>query len=500
MSDPVFGISITRVDNEPRPAIGADMAVLGLVGTAPDANPTTFPLNTPVLVYSSDTSIMQALGPSGTLPGAIAGGNDQLGEFQVAAKVVVVRVEQGVDTDATMSNIIGSSTSKTGIHALPTAGPLLGVIPRLIGVPGFTHQHWKGLTAIVPGTQGSGLSAAPTVVFTGGGNDPKKRLPAATATLGSGADAGKVVGYTITDPGAYLSGGLTVSFTGGGGGSPTLPTATAVVEHLANPVVAALPAVLNKLLAHAVVLGPADSQQAFTDWRETIQSGRIIAQAISSKVGVTPVVEDPVARILALGAAVDHEHGGMPFHSWANRPLHGIVGPNRAVDFSLTDGATEGQALLGLNGGIIVRGEAGVETAIASGGFIYIGTDTCSDNTLWQFYNQSRGRDYIHLTFLRTLRFYLGRFNLNKHTIQAIRNTMEFALRDLKAGGHILGYKVDFVPDQNSPEELRKGRFYIGFAAEEPAPLRYLGIQSTRYRPALDALLSDLLAQVDVAA
>jgi len=49
----------------------------------------------------------------------------------------------------------------------------------------------------------------------------------------------------------------------------------------------------------------------------------------------------------------------------------------------------------------------------------------------------------------------------------------------------------------NSPEQLRLGRFTISFAAEEPAVLRYLGIQSARYRPALDALLTDLLSQID---
>ena len=35
--------------------------------------------------------------------------------------------------------------------------------------------------------------------------------------------------------------------------------------------------------------------------------------------------------------------------------------------------------------------------------------------------------------FLRTLRFYLGRFNLTGQTIQAVLNTMGFAMRDLKA-------------------------------------------------------------------
>jgi phage tail sheath protein FI len=212
-----------------------------------------------------------------------------------------------------------------------------------------------------------------------------------------------------------------------------------------------------------------------------------------SEVAVVPLSP----AVIGIGVRRDHEKQGRPFHSWANQPVAGIVGPSRPINFSLTDGATEGQRLLSHNVGVLLRGELGVETAIASGGFVYVGTDNAGEDDLWRFYNVTRGRDYIHLMFLRTLRFYLGRFNLTGQTIQAVLNTMGFAMRDLKADGDILGYEVKFTRDQNSAEELRQGRFTINFAAEEAPVLRYLGIQSARYRPALDALLDDLLAQVD---
>ncbi len=413
MSDPTFGISITRIDNEPRPAVWSDMAIVGLVGTAPDADAQVFPLDTPVFLYSDDRTKLTALGATGTLQDAVTGINDQLGEFQVAARIVVVRVDEGVDTDATIQNIIGSGASGTGIHALIDAGPVLGIIPRLIACPGYTSQQ---------------------------------------------------------------------------------PTANE-----ANAVCAALPSVLAKLLAHAVVDGPATTEQAATDWRETISSDRLIPVDPAVKIlsgGITVIV--PASpRILGIAVRRDHEKQGRPFHSWANQPVHGIVGPSRPINFSLTDGATEGQSLLSNNIGVILRGELGVETAIASGGFVYVGTDNAGEDDLWRFYNVTRGRDYIHLMLLRTLRFYLGRFNITGQTVQAILNTMSFALRDLKADSDILGYEIKFTRDQNSPEQLRLGRFTVNFAAEEPPVLRYLGIQSARYRPALDALLDDLLAQVD---
>ena len=411
MSDPTFGISITRIDNEPRPAVYSDMSVVGLIGTAPEADPAVFPLDTPVFLYSDDAAKRTALGTQGTIFDALNLINAQLGEFQVAAKVVVVRVEEGLTADATIASIVGDGIS-TGLEAFVQAGPLLGVIPRLICAPGFTSQR-------------------------------------------TGTDA--------------------------------------------NAVCAALPAICNKLLAHAVVDGPATTEQAAIDWRETISSSRLIPvdPAVRVMAGSEVAVMPLSPAVIGIGVRRDHEKQGRPFHSWANQPVAGIVGPSRPINFSLTDGATEGQRLLSHNVGVLLRGELGVETAIASGGFVYVGTDNAGEDDLWRFYNVTRGRDYIHLMFLRTLRFYLGRFNLTGQTIQAVLNTMGFAMRDLKADGDILGYEVKFTRDQNSPEELRQGRFTVNFAAEEAPVLRYLGIQSARYRPALDALLDDLLAQVD---
>jgi hypothetical protein len=44
------------------------------------------------------------------------------------------------------------------------------------------------------------------------------------------------------------------------------------------------------------------------------------------------------------------------------------------------------------------------------------------------------------------------------------------------------------------------GKFTVNFAAEEAPVLRQLGVRSSRYRPALDTLLDNLIAQLDIAA
>lgn len=414
MSDPIFGIGIQRIDNEPRPAVVTDMSVVGLVFTAPDADADAFPLDTPVQFYSDDAAMTAKLGKTGTAAWAVELVNQQLGEFQVAANIVGVRVEEGESADETIANLAGSASARTGMYALLKAGAELGITPRLICVPGYTSQ--------VP----------------------------------DGAEA--------------------------------------------NPIVAALPSLLDQLLAVAVVDGPSTDQTAAINWREGIQSMRIIpvdpaVKVIDEEGDVITVPASPA--IIGVAVRRDHEFQGRPFHSWANQPVRGIVGPARPIDFSILDGATEGQQLLAKNIGVIVRGEH-TDGAIADGGFVYVGTDTCSEDTLWTFYNQVRGRDYIHLMFIKTLRYFLGRRNIDRGTIEDILNTMTFALRDIQATGDLLGFRVGFNRDANSPEQLRLGRFTVAFRAEEPPVLRYLGVQSARYRPALDTLLRDLLTQLDV--
>jgi phage tail sheath protein FI len=198
---------------------------------------------------------------------------------------------------------------------------------------------------------------------------------------------------------------------------------------------------------------------------------------------------------MGIGVRVDHQHQGVPSHSWANQTINGIVGLRRYDAFSLTDGATDAQNLLAVNIGVAARGELGVETAIDAAGFKFVGTDNAGTDPLWQFYNVTRMRDYIHLAALRNLRQRLGVSNITLHTGETLRHDMTFFLRDLKVDEHILDFRVGFDPDKNSPEQIRLGHLRIFFKAEEPSVLRKLTLDSYRYRPALEELIQTLAAQ-----
>lgn len=145
MTQPTYGLVFNEVNTDARPVQSADMSVIGLVLPADDADATAFPLNQPVSFDTSDVAMLGKAG-DGEIAAALAAIDSQLADFQSAARVVVVRVEQGDNLAETTANIVGSAASASGLYALRTAGPRLGVVPRLIGAPGYT-----GHTSVVGG-------------------------------------------------------------------------------------------------------------------------------------------------------------------------------------------------------------------------------------------------------------------------------------------------------------------------------------------------------------
>jgi hypothetical protein len=494
MTEPNFGFSFRREALEPAPPSNAIMSIVGMVGPVVPAVDATeddiaaaFPLNTPVMFTTTDAKA-RLIEPYSAIGDAIAGINSQLGRMQRSARMILVRTEEDDNANdtkkfwKTVANIIGSSASGSGIWALKRAGAVCGAYPRLVCVPGYTSQRPNGVSAVTVTAGGTGYTAA-TVT--------------AAETNGAGfvgecvITGGAITAIRVISPGNYsVAPILTID------GDGYDATATAALDDLANPIAATLPAVLASYLGVAVIDGPATSEADAIDARETLQSDRLIFVDPDVKVledgSVARRPSSP--RIIGIAVRRDFEYEGRPFRSWANQPIYGIVGPGRSIEFSLTDGSVEGQALLGHEVGVIVRGESGDDFAIADGGFVFIGTDNLGEEAIWQQYHKVRGRDFIELTALRTLRSYLGRFNLTTHTIQAVVNTVANMLNMAQAKGDILGYQCRFDPDENNPDDLRTGKIYIDARFEEAPVFRRAVILSRPHRPALEATIATLTA------
>ncbi|MGQ3671639.1 hypothetical protein ACT6QG_04505 [Xanthobacter sp. TB0136] len=183
----------------------------------------------------------------------------------------------------------------------------------------------------------------------------------------------------------------------------------------------------------------------------------------------------------------------MPFHSWAGQPVHGIVAPGWEHDFSLTDGANTGQDLLAANIGIIERGEIGVDDAIADSGFIFIGTDHADTTNTWPFYHQTRGNDYLWLSFLKILRNYLGKYNITIQAVQAAVNTMNRRMRDLMAKELLYkGSRIQLDSGVNGVDAIRGGKVTLDPIYEIPAVWRRAHLRTSPNAPAVEAFVEDL--------
>lgn len=137
MADYHHGVRVVEINEGTRPIRTVSTAVIGLVATAPMADETAFPLNTPVLVTDLYAAIGNA-GTSGTLRRTLSAIVNE-----TRAICVVVRVEEGADADATTANIIGGVSEtgqKLGMQALTAAETKFGVKPRILGVPELDNE------------------------------------------------------------------------------------------------------------------------------------------------------------------------------------------------------------------------------------------------------------------------------------------------------------------------------------------------------------------------
>jgi uncharacterized protein len=140
------GVRVLEITEGTRPIRTIQTSVIGLVATGPDADPLTFPLNTPVLITNVYSALAKA-GTTGTLARTLQAIADQARPI-----TVVVRVEEGLDEATTTTNVLGGVNAQgqyTGMKALLASQAKLGIKPRILGAPGLdTQPVAAGLAAI----------------------------------------------------------------------------------------------------------------------------------------------------------------------------------------------------------------------------------------------------------------------------------------------------------------------------------------------------------------
>ena len=131
----LHGIEIVEISSGVRPVRTVRSSVIGVIGTAPAADSSRFPINKPVLIAGSQLEAA-ALGDAGTLPAAVADIFDQAG-----AMIVVIRVD---DVSGDANDVLGGIDSSTGeyqgITAFLASESETHVVPRILIAPGYSHE------------------------------------------------------------------------------------------------------------------------------------------------------------------------------------------------------------------------------------------------------------------------------------------------------------------------------------------------------------------------
>ncbi len=468
----LHGVETVEKNEGPRPVVTIDTGIIGLIGTAENAD-ANWPLNTPAAVLGYN-GVPAGLGTAGTLRDAITGILDQA--TRASQTVVVVRIEEGADLAETMSNIIGDSIAKTGLHAFRLAHEILKLKPKMLIAPGFTSSEpTDGIEAIAVGAGGTGYLAETTVVtITGDGTNA-----AAHAIVEDGVITEIVIdnygqGYTTA----------TVAITGDGADA----TATTTLGDVLNPVTVEMLAVANRLRACVVVDGPNTTSVGAVAYRGGYDTDRLLIVDPYCKIFKdAAVVQEPAsARVAGLQARVDYEEGF--WVSPSNHVLEGIVGAARVIDHSLNDPSAESQYLNKNAVATIVRSP--------SGGLKLWGSRVPSSDTLRQFWSVRRAHD----TIIESIEIAHEPFVDKPFSLQTLLNiaeTVNSALRRWQALGATLGGRVWLDPAINSKESWVQGHLYISYDAEAPAPLEHITFLFNRNTGYYERLALDAIREIE---
>lgn len=186
MSDLVRGVETILQDGGGRPIPLVRSSVIGLVGTAPDADAALLPLNSPKL-FTGSKALLAAIMPEGAVDGgSLLDAAEMI--FAVTTPVlVVVRVEDpgaGSLADA----LLGDALTKTGMWALLDAESLTGIRPRILVAPaadGYTYVDG----AVTAAPLGAGLCSVAdrlrAVAIVDGPNDDATAAGQAVNAIGS---------------------------------------------------------------------------------------------------------------------------------------------------------------------------------------------------------------------------------------------------------------------------------------------------------------------------
>lgn len=427
--------------------------VIGVVGTAPNADAATFPLNTPVLVSGSQSLaaklVSQSVGSdNGTLPGALQDIFDIIG-----ATVVVVRVAPGTTDSQTQANIVA------GCQQFINANSLLGQKPRILIAPGFTHQRSSnGIASLVITTKGAGYTDGTyNLVVTNAAGDTTGTGAAGTATVSGGA----IIEVGITETGSLYTSAPTFKLPSAAGAGTTVAVLTATTGTVGNAVVAELIPIAQRLRAIIVQDGPNTTDADAIAIAGDFDSERVYLVdpwvTKLDQVSAENVTRPASATVAGAIAWTDNQYGF--WYSPSNKPLSPVLALGRSIDFTMGDVAS----------GANLLNAANVATIIRYSGFRLWGNRTLSSDSALVFLSVVRSRDIINDSIAAANLWAVDQ-PITKGFVDTVLEEGNNFMRTLISMGAILGGKFWIDPDQNTNAQIAAGQIYFDYDQTVPSP------------------------------
>lgn len=177
-------------------------------------------------------------------------------------------------------------------------------------------------------------------------------------------------------------------------------------------------------------------------------------------------LEPASSRISGVIAKSDSERGF--WWSPSNRPVAGIIGTSRPVDFALGDPNATANLL----------NEGKVATVIHQNGYRLWGNRSSSSDIKWAFISVRRTADLINDALQRSHMWAVDR-NITKTYVDDVTEGVNTYLRHLKKIGAIINGKCWTDPEINTWDQVVQGKVTFDFDFTAPYPAEHITFRSS---------------------
>lgn len=489
----LHGVEVLEIDSGARPISTVKSAVVGIVGTAPGSQgevKATLATGT----AAANNGITYTAKPAGVLGNKInvryldPKANSAALSVAVLGQDIIVRLATSaagaVTTTATQAlaaisaNPAASALVTAAATGASTGAGIVSASPRAYLSGGLDEAFPLNVPTLVAGSrlEAAKLGASGT-------------LPAAMDSIFDQAGAVVIVvrveeGDTETETLANVLGGVNATtgqyegvhaFRGAEstlGYAPRILIAPGFTHQReggnANPVVAELVGIAERLRAVVIADGPSTTDSAAIQYASDWGSKRVyVVDPRVTKVDANGANEFQYSSPMVAGLICKSDNDRGFWWSPSNQTINGIIGTERQIDFTLGDASARANLL----------NENKVATIIRQDGFRLWGNRTCTDDAKWVFLSVVRTADIICDSLLRAHMWAVDR-NITKTYVQDVIEGVNDYLRHLVSIGAILGGSCWADPDLNTPDQIAQGKVYFDFDFTPPYPAEHITFRS----------------------